>query len=53
MDAIHGGRFRTGGLKLGLTTEDELEEMAEAWKEWAERDDASLAMIHGEVLIKT
>lgn len=37
---------------MGLTTEDDLEEMARDWKEWADRDDASLAMISGEILIQ-
>jgi hypothetical protein len=41
--------LREGGLKLGLATENDLEEMAVALEEWAERDDGSLAMIHGEV----
>lgn len=44
--------MREGGLKLGLATENDLEEMAVALEEWAERDDGSLAMIHGEVLIQ-
>lgn len=44
--------MREGGFKSGLVTEDELKEMAEAWEEWAKRDDASLAMINGEILIE-
>jgi hypothetical protein len=44
--------LREKALNLGLTTEDDLEEMAKSWEEWAKRDDASLAMLHGEILIQ-
>jgi hypothetical protein len=44
--------LREVGLKSGLVTENDLEEMAKAWEEWAGRDDASLAMMHGEILIQ-
>lgn len=44
--------MREGGLKSELVTENELEEMARAWEEWAEIDDATLAMIQGEILIQ-
>jgi hypothetical protein len=49
---VRGGRLREVGLKSGLITDNDLEEMANAWEEWAERDDASLAMIHGEILMQ-
>ena len=52
VDRVRGGRLREGGLKSGRVTENDLEEMAKAWEEWAERDDASLAMLHGEILIQ-
>jgi hypothetical protein len=26
--------------------------MAKAWEEWAKRDDASLAMLNGEILVQ-
>ena len=44
--------MREGGLKSKLVTENDLEEMARAWEEWVERDDATLAMIQGEILIQ-
>jgi hypothetical protein len=52
VERVRGGRLREVGLKSGLVTEHDLEEMAKAWEEWAERDDASLAMMHGEILIQ-
>jgi len=49
---VRGGRTRDAGLKAGLVTENELEGMAKAWEEWAEKEDASAAMMHGEILIQ-
>ena len=52
-DQLKGGsRLREKALKFGLGTENVFDEMAKAWEEWAERDDASLAMIHGELLVQ-
>ncbi|KAK3317495.1 S-adenosyl-L-methionine-dependent methyltransferase [Cercophora scortea] len=52
IDNINGSRLRGAGLKMGLVTEADLEEMVKDWNEWAGRDDASLAMMHGEILIE-
>ncbi|KAF2816891.1 S-adenosyl-L-methionine-dependent methyltransferase [Mytilinidion resinicola] len=51
-DQLRGGSLREKALKFGLGTENDLEEMAKAWEEWAKRDDASLAMLHGEILVQ-
>lgn len=51
-DQLRGGSLRDRALKFGLGTENDFEEMAKAWEEWANRDDASLAMLHGEILIQ-
>jgi hypothetical protein len=51
-DQLRGGSLRQKALKFGLGTESEFEEMAKAWEEWAERDDASLAMLQGEILVQ-
>ncbi|KAK2802761.1 hypothetical protein FQN51_004289 [Onygenales sp. PD_10] len=40
------------GLKAGLTTEDDLEEMINDWGKWAAKEDSSSAMLHGEILIQ-
>jgi hypothetical protein len=49
---IRGGRIRQKVLELGLATEDDLEEMAKAWEEWQEREDAIVGMMHGELLVQ-
>lgn len=49
---LRGGSLREKALKFGLGTESDLEEMAKAWEEWAEREDASLASMNGELLIE-
>ncbi|KAK3679600.1 hypothetical protein LTR37_021371 [Vermiconidia calcicola] len=52
MDKVRAGRLREGGLKSGLVTRADLDEMARAWEEWAELEDASVAMMHGEIVIQ-
>ena len=44
--------MREKALKFGLGTESEFTEMAEAWEEWAKKDDATLAMLQGEILVQ-
>lgn len=51
-DQLRGGSLREKALKFGLGSENDFEEMAKAWEEWAKRDDASLAMLHGEILVQ-
>ena len=51
-DQLRGGSLREKALKFGLGTESDFEEMAKALEEWAKRDDASLAMLQGEILIQ-
>lgn len=51
-DTLRGGSLREKALKFSLGTEGEMEGMAQAWEEWARRDDACLAMLHGEILIQ-
>ena len=52
VNIIRGGRIREGGLKSELATENDLEEMARAWEEWVEKDEATLGMMQGEILIQ-
>jgi SAM-dependent methyltransferase len=51
-EQLRGGALREKALKFGLGAENDFEEMAKAWEEWAKRDDASLAMLQGEILIQ-
>lgn len=52
IDQIKGGRMRGAGLNAKLTTENELDQMVKAWEEWADREDSTLAMMSGEILIQ-
>jgi hypothetical protein len=52
VNMIGGGRIRERGLESELVTENDLEEMARAWGEWVDKEDATLAMIQGEILIQ-
>jgi hypothetical protein len=36
----------------GHATRDQLEAVAEAWREWGRREDAWFAVLHGEVLCR-
>ena len=49
---LRGGSLREKALKFGLGSENDFEEMALAWEEWAKKDDACLAMLHGEILLQ-
>jgi len=52
VERVQGGRMRDRGIESGLVTEIELEEMVDAWKEWVEKDEATLGMMQGEILIQ-
>jgi hypothetical protein len=52
IDLVRGGRIREGGLTAKMTTENDLAEMAKHLEEWMVRDDASIAMMHGEIIIQ-
>ncbi|KAF4966530.1 hypothetical protein FSARC_5772 [Fusarium sarcochroum] len=45
------GFAREKSIELGLATGDELDDMAKAWEQWVETDDASLGIMNGEALI--
>ena len=51
-DSLRGGPLSAKALKFGLGNEEEFEEMAKAWEEWAGRDDATLAMLQGEIIVE-
>lgn len=38
-------------IKSGIT-EAEMDEMRDAWIEWRDRDDATLSMVQGEILMR-
>lgn len=45
------GFARKKAIEMGNATGAELDEMAKAWEEWMETDDASLGIMNGEALI--
>jgi len=50
-------RFRNGGirdkaLQEKLASEQDLDEMADAWEEWIRAEDACHGSMHGEILIR-
>ena len=51
VNQIEVGRLRQVGIDTGLTTANDLDEMAKAWEEWKLSPEATLGMIHGEILI--
>ncbi|KIW21089.1 hypothetical protein PV08_01668 [Exophiala spinifera] len=51
-DPLRKGSLRDKALQSGLATEDNFEDMAKAWEAWAEIEDATMAMMHGEILVQ-
>ncbi|KAF5018233.1 hypothetical protein F66182_9796 [Fusarium sp. NRRL 66182] len=50
-DRLLGGFMRDKSVEMGIATEAELDDMAKAWEQWIETDDASLGIMNGELLI--
>jgi SAM-dependent methyltransferase len=53
----HGGRILQPGflgtaLKEGLSTEDEIRQISQAWSDWSTQDDAFLAIPSGQILCR-
>lgn len=42
--------FAQTSLEGGLATQADLEEIAEAWREWGKEEDAWFVVLHGEIL---
>jgi SAM-dependent methyltransferase len=49
-ERITASSVATQALELGMTTRDELDEIAAAWREWAATPDGWFAILHGEIL---
>lgn len=52
VERVRGGRFRARGLEAGVVNENDLDEMAKAWEEWPGKEDSSIAMLQGEIVIQ-
>ncbi|KAF4981273.1 hypothetical protein FZEAL_2899 [Fusarium zealandicum] len=50
-ERLISGQMRGKSLELGIATENELDEMAEAWEKWDDAEDATLGIMNGELLI--
>jgi ubiquinone/menaquinone biosynthesis C-methylase UbiE len=51
-DRILRSAFADQAMEYGLSTADELAELAAAWREWARKPDGWFAVVHGEVLCR-
>ncbi|KAF3018239.1 hypothetical protein E8E14_013269 [Neopestalotiopsis sp. 37M] len=49
--ALNNPKVRESNIKSGIREAD-MDEMRDAWLEWRDRDDATLSMVQGEVLIQ-
>ena len=49
--AIGNPLVREMNIKAGITEAD-MDEMRDAWMEWRDRDDATLSMMHGEIIMR-
>jgi ubiquinone/menaquinone biosynthesis C-methylase UbiE len=47
-----GSGVAEGALARGLTSREELEDIAVAWREWIDRPDAWFAVLHGQILAR-
>lgn len=46
------GRRRDQLLKAGLASDQDLDEMIQAWKDWAAADGSSESMMQGEIIVQ-
>ena len=51
-DRCMNGNTRKKALEAGIATEDEMQEMAQAWKKWMDAEDGWFGCMHGEVLVR-
>ncbi|KAK7408533.1 hypothetical protein QQX98_009294 [Neonectria punicea] len=51
MERLRDGQMRGKAIELGIATEQEIDDMANAWDEWSKTDDATLGIMNGEVLV--
>ncbi|CAG8971193.1 hypothetical protein HYALB_00010566 [Hymenoscyphus albidus] len=51
INMCRNGRIREGALKSKRITEDGLDEIIKDYEEWSRREDASIAMMQGEIII--
>lgn len=51
MERLKNGQMRGKAIELGMVTEQEIDDMVDAWDKWSKTDDATLGIMNGEVLV--
>ena len=51
-DRVRLSAFAHQAVEYGLSDRDELDSLANAWRQWAEKPDGFFAVLHGEVLAR-
>ena len=49
---LRNGEMRKKAVSIGVSTEAEMDAMADAWEKWAATEDACFGSMHGEVLVE-
>ncbi|KAI9154871.1 methyltransferase [Paramyrothecium foliicola] len=50
-ERLRDGEMRKASVRLGISTGEEMDKLADGWEKWANTEDASFGMMHGEILI--
>ena len=51
-DRLLNTRLKENAMKLGYASQQDLEDMAEEWRGWAEREDGWYTLTHGEIVCR-
>jgi hypothetical protein len=51
IERLRTGQMRTKGIELGITTEQEIDDMIKAWEKWITTEEATLGIMNGEVVV--
>ncbi|KAG6031636.1 hypothetical protein E4U41_007488 [Claviceps citrina] len=51
IERLRAGQMRTKAMELGLATEEDMDDMIEAWREWKRADDAVFGLMNGEAIV--
>jgi hypothetical protein len=52
IERLRTGQMRAKGIEMGITTEEDIDEMIKGWEQWIETDDATLGIMNGEVIVR-
>lgn len=51
IERLRSGQMRTKAIELGIASDEDIDDMIEAWKEWSTTVDATLGLVNGEVVV--